>query len=561
MRFSKVWLMPALTAMFLVSTASAALYPGFWEFRTDKDRSKAMDLKYSRIGDGGQLHIWSANGSDAQLFALSRNGAYWTIRNANSKKAIRCPFDVSNSVQVFQMGMGQTSESMFARYYRWKINEVCGLDTVCFVLDTVELKKFDGADTVYAPQSVNKGVHILGGGTTDGTACVIYDNNGSLNQKWQAIDRNVAWVYADVNYGGTKIGLAPGDYTMADLQAMGIGNDWISSHQAAGGFTITIFMDDDFSGTSWTGGSCAAYSSGWNDKVSSIKVYANASGATTANGASFALWSNEEFAASWNTGIWQAAGATPATGTPLGAVTAYDPAGLVVEGGMLKIKTWFDETSGSYKTGKLEMVNSDLQYGVIEARLKTSSADGGYVTSLGAYRSGAADRYEELLITLEGKDRGSFSADLLESKNTPADNEARFNTCQYCFGANKVRGTLVNGVAPDFDDPYWTHDGRWHVYRIEMTAAGVTWLVDGVPVKQIDASTHYFDPEGNDLASDPSGCAASNGYFNGFIPGYGKRAFIESWLPTDEAAAGTGGEWTDSQLPSYVLVDYLRVYK
>jgi hypothetical protein len=464
-------------------------------------------------------------------------------------------------MQVFQMGMGQTVESPFARYYRWKINEVSELDTVSFVIDSVELKSFDGTDTVLTPQYVNKAIHLYGGATDYGTACVIYNNGTGLNQKWQAVDRNVAWVFEHTNLGGAKIGLAPGDYTMADLEALGIQNDWISSHQVASGYSITIFMDDDYSGTAWNGGTCAAYSAEWNDKVSSIKVYAAAPASTVANGTTYPLWANCTFNAGWDATKWQAAGATPATGIPLGAATVYDPAGLVVEGGMLKIKTWYDSASGLYKTGKLEMKNAELQYGVIEARLKTCANPGGYVTALGAFRTATGDRYEEVSLFLEGGERGMFNADLLLGKNTPADIEARYNNCLRCFGANRVQGTLVNGVAPDFDDPYWQHDNRWHVYRIELTAAGVMWLIDGVVVKSIDANTHYYDPAGNDLATDVNDCTADPGYFNGFIPSYAKRAFIESWLPTDEAAANFGGEWTADQLPGVVLVDYLRVYK
>jgi hypothetical protein len=59
--------------------------------------------------------------------------------------------------------------------------------------------------------------------------------------------------YQDVDYGGTASStLDKGNYTMAQLLAAGVANDWASSARVPSGWTVTMFSDDNFGGTSWT---------------------------------------------------------------------------------------------------------------------------------------------------------------------------------------------------------------------------------------------------------------------------------------------------------------------
>ena len=46
--------------------------------------------------------------------------------------------------------------------------------------------------------------------------------------------------------------LARGSYTLAQLQARGIPNDWASSARIPAGLTVTLYQHDNFTGTSWT---------------------------------------------------------------------------------------------------------------------------------------------------------------------------------------------------------------------------------------------------------------------------------------------------------------------
>ncbi len=80
--------------------------------------------------------------------------------------------------------------------------------------------------------------------------------------------------YADINYGGTAITLGVGNYTLSQLNAKGIPNDWMSSLQVPSGWTVEVYQNDNFGGTKWTYTS----SSSWvgdtvNDKMSSVKIY------------------------------------------------------------------------------------------------------------------------------------------------------------------------------------------------------------------------------------------------------------------------------------------------
>ncbi len=58
--------------------------------------------------------------------------------------------------------------------------------------------------------------------------------------------------YQNENYGGTAgQPLAAGSYTASQLAAMGVSDNWASSAQIPFGWTVTLYADDNFSGTSW----------------------------------------------------------------------------------------------------------------------------------------------------------------------------------------------------------------------------------------------------------------------------------------------------------------------
>jgi hypothetical protein len=58
--------------------------------------------------------------------------------------------------------------------------------------------------------------------------------------------------YQDINYGGTVTTAIPkGNYTLAQLQAFGLPDNWASSVKIPTGWTVTMYTNDNFTGTSW----------------------------------------------------------------------------------------------------------------------------------------------------------------------------------------------------------------------------------------------------------------------------------------------------------------------
>jgi hypothetical protein len=83
-------------------------------------------------------------------------------------------------------------------------------------------------------------------------------------------------VYKDCNYGGYVTTLGVGNYTLSQLQNMGVLNDDISSVKVNSGYQVQLFLDDNFTGTSITltaDNSCLV-ANNFNDKASSLKVTA-----------------------------------------------------------------------------------------------------------------------------------------------------------------------------------------------------------------------------------------------------------------------------------------------
>lgn len=83
--------------------------------------------------------------------------------------------------------------------------------------------------------------------------------------------------YQDINYGGTASQLlAKGSYTLSQLAAKGVPNDWASSVRIPSGWTVILYQDDNFSRQSWTltsdTPSFITLTPNANDKLSSCKI-------------------------------------------------------------------------------------------------------------------------------------------------------------------------------------------------------------------------------------------------------------------------------------------------
>lgn len=88
-----------------------------------------------------------------------------------------------------------------------------------------------------------------------------------------------AIVYMDCPFSGTAVGLAPGSYTLSQLQALGVSNDAISSVKVTSGYQVQLFADDHFGGNSVTltaDNSCLT-TNNFNDLTSSIIISSTSS--------------------------------------------------------------------------------------------------------------------------------------------------------------------------------------------------------------------------------------------------------------------------------------------
>jgi GH18 family chitinase len=84
----------------------------------------------------------------------------------------------------------------------------------------------------------------------------------------------VVSLYQHCNYGGYSASLGEGSYTLAQLNALGIANDDISSLKVQAGYQIKMYNDNNFAGTTITktaDDSCLV-DDGYNDMISSVVV-------------------------------------------------------------------------------------------------------------------------------------------------------------------------------------------------------------------------------------------------------------------------------------------------
>jgi hypothetical protein len=116
-----------------------------------------------------------------------------------------------------------------------------------------------------------------------------------------AYGTGVAYVYKHCNYGGYVTALGVGNYTLSQLQNLGVLNDDISSLKVSNGYQVQLFVDDNFGGasTTVTADNACLVSNSFNDLTSSIKITATTArvaepvaGAINTNGNQFAIYPN-----------------------------------------------------------------------------------------------------------------------------------------------------------------------------------------------------------------------------------------------------------------------------
>lgn len=85
--------------------------------------------------------------------------------------------------------------------------------------------------------------------------------------------------YQHTGYGGAQSQVLPaGNYTLSQLSARGVPNDWASSAKVPSGWTVALYQNDNFSGTSWSIGAnvtnFTTLSPNANDQLTSLRITA-----------------------------------------------------------------------------------------------------------------------------------------------------------------------------------------------------------------------------------------------------------------------------------------------
>lgn len=152
---------------------------------------------------------------------------------------------------------------------------------------------FGDSNTINHP--AKRGIWVVGGSSGSanirnntvlnlnaGQPAFLNEAGGSMSvtltgNSWQGGGGTGVVFYQDYNYGGAASQALPvGNYTLAQLAARGMPNDWASSVRVPAGRTVIMYNDDNFSGQSWTRTSdtpnFGSLSPTANDRVSSVRV-------------------------------------------------------------------------------------------------------------------------------------------------------------------------------------------------------------------------------------------------------------------------------------------------
>lgn len=302
----------------LLNVAVAGNWPGFSV--NDSAFPQEMKVDYVRVYQENPSY-WSASSNNVDTNIGNNN----TNNNTNTNTG-------NTSTPASGMGMNYAGANSATAY----VNDSSWTDIHYSVnggaQQNVRMTQ-SGTKATYTINGLNLGdtvkywfTYSNTSGYTQDTAQYTYTHNkssssGSGSSSGNTSSGNVntssgdIYIYQDINYGGTSASLGLGNYTLSSLQAKGFKNDDLSSIKVPWGYKVTLYADDNFSGstkvvtedTSWIG-------SDWNDKVSSIKVEKarykivnrhsglclDVAGANTASGTNIQQWTgNNTLAQTW----------------------------------------------------------------------------------------------------------------------------------------------------------------------------------------------------------------------------------------------------------------------
>lgn len=141
------------------------------------------------------------------------------------------------------------------QYARWQPTQGTKAGLFCYALDRDIPRK---TDSIITPDyAVTKNlIRVMNGGTTGSGNVVLYQH---------------------CDYGGWAATLAAGNYTQSQLATLGAINNDASSIRVPAGYTVTLYANDNFSGTTkvLTADNSCFVNISFNDQLSSVKVVKN----------------------------------------------------------------------------------------------------------------------------------------------------------------------------------------------------------------------------------------------------------------------------------------------
>tara|TARA_R110002050_G_scaffold95549_4_gene198910 strand:- start:29931 stop:32273 length:2343 start_codon:yes stop_codon:yes gene_type:complete len=99
--------------------------------------------------------------------------------------------------------------------------------------------------------------------STQTTGLHLFESAASLNK---------VHIYQDINYAGFYSQLSAGDYTSAELLSRGTPDNFITSLTIPEGYEVTVYENDNFTGSSKLFAANSTWLDDWNDRISSIKI-------------------------------------------------------------------------------------------------------------------------------------------------------------------------------------------------------------------------------------------------------------------------------------------------
>jgi len=246
--------------------------PSTWQFTNGKYIISQLGVSYSGLSCSGE--------------PLSKSFLQGTTLKIEITTGAPC----SSSAVSYTVFSGVTAGVWHRNVYRYKLaSDSTGI--VEYWYDGVKRWTRNGANItstsnqlrwsigLYCPEWYQKSSIPDGGQTTREVvvdhARVATSYSEAEPANWDTGTTGVTF-YSSVNYGGTAGQvLAKGTYTLSQLAAKGIANDSASSVKIPSGWTVTIYQNDNFGGTSWVRTSDTpdfTSISGLNDAMSSCRI-------------------------------------------------------------------------------------------------------------------------------------------------------------------------------------------------------------------------------------------------------------------------------------------------